>query len=467
VAWSAAAAVAAIVVVSAALPLYRLTGRSLWLDEILTSQPAHLNSPGEVIAWSQAAINQMPLFYMITWLLRLWGDGAFVLRLPAAVAGCLAVVAVFLLARRTFVTRTGLIAAVLMAILAFPVWYSQEARNYSLLMLLTTMQMYFAYRSVTDGHLLDWLGLTVFTVLDLYTHYLAFFPTAAVMLYVSAPIARDLFKASSPRIRVAAIVLSVLVAGAIKVVLSRSALRTAYALVADVLTRARSQPLVEVATAIAALGALVLVVRWLRNKSRATMATTALALLAALALAVGALTVGWADLGGPNLPLAYAVAVVVLAVAGGSASVITLLDLVRPLPGAAARLGYALAAGATVIVAYAPWLATLRIFLSRPNQTLGVISSSQASSLDQLGAELTALGLVGSMLAAFLLGAIATAVWWFRGRAAESALLACWIGVPLVLFWISLHGAIVSLDTRYLTFLYPAAVIVSAVVDGA
>ena len=132
----------------------------------MTAQSAHLAGPGDVIAQSEVYVNQAPLFYLMTWLLRPWGDGEFILRLPAAIAGVLTVFAVYLLGKELFGRRAGLVAALLTSVSPYMVWYSQEARNYSLLMLLTTLQMYFAYTAVTRSRRTDWLGLAVVTTLN-------------------------------------------------------------------------------------------------------------------------------------------------------------------------------------------------------------------------------------------------------------------------------------------------------------
>src|ERR1051326_8293357 len=92
--------------------------------------------------------------------------------------------ALYLVARDLFGVRAGVIAALMGTLLPFAVWYSQEARNYSLLMLLTTLQFWFAFRSVKRGQVTDWIGLAGFSILNLYTHYVALAATAAVALYI-------------------------------------------------------------------------------------------------------------------------------------------------------------------------------------------------------------------------------------------------------------------------------------------
>lgn len=191
-----AAIAPAIVLLGLAVRVYRLDSRSLWLDEILTGQTAHLNSAGDVITWSQAALNQMPLYYMFTWFLGRWGDSGVLLRLPAVIAGALVVPAIYVVARRLFGSQVALVAGLLSALWPYMVWYSQEARNYSLLMLLTTMQMYFAYRAVAYRRAGDWVGLALFTILNLYCHYLALLTTFAAAVYVGGFLLADTARAN-------------------------------------------------------------------------------------------------------------------------------------------------------------------------------------------------------------------------------------------------------------------------------
>ena len=176
--------IAAVVTVGAAVRFYNLGGKSLWLDEVVSSQATSINSFADLIAWVKADVDQVPLFSTITWLLRGFGDGEVALRLPSAIEGTLTIVAVYVLAKQIYGFTTALLAALLMAVLPFAVWYSQEARAYALLMLLTTLQILFAYRAKRDGRLFDWAGLSLFSILNLYTHYLALAVTGAVYGYL-------------------------------------------------------------------------------------------------------------------------------------------------------------------------------------------------------------------------------------------------------------------------------------------
>ena len=173
-----------IVLLGAVLRLVNLGNRSLWLDEILTiirSRGPSLSDLSEVMRVNP---DQMPLYELCRWLLRGFGEGEYIVRLPAALAGIACVGVIYLLGRTLFNPRVGMYAALLMAIMPAAVWYAQEARPYAFLMLFAAGQMLMAYRAVTHGHLLDWLGLVLFCLLSLYSHHLGLAITGAVLAFV-------------------------------------------------------------------------------------------------------------------------------------------------------------------------------------------------------------------------------------------------------------------------------------------
>ena len=188
--------IAILTVFAAALRIYRLGDRSLWVDEITTAQTAALPALGQVLM--ATPINRMPLDLVLSWLLHFLGGGEIAVRIPSAVYGTLLVPIVFLLGRRLLGVRGGLIAAFVVAISPFAIWYSQEASPYSLLMLLTTVQMWSAHRAVHRARLADWLFLAFATALNLYTHYTAAFVTVAAFAYIAVELA---LQAREPKMR--------------------------------------------------------------------------------------------------------------------------------------------------------------------------------------------------------------------------------------------------------------------------
>lgn len=138
----AAVALAAVMCLALAVRLLDLGQESLWADEAFTWWWTRQPLAGQ---WgSNAALEpNPPLYYTIAWLsTALLGNDERALRLPSALLGTLGVGAVFLVGRTAGSTRTGLLAALLTAIAAPHVYFSQEARTYALLSLLGTLAVW-------------------------------------------------------------------------------------------------------------------------------------------------------------------------------------------------------------------------------------------------------------------------------------------------------------------------------------
>ncbi len=169
----------AIVVLGAGLRFYKLGSRSLWLDEVITAQYQGADTLTEVLRESNKYWDTRPLPAVLTWTSQGLGQDEAALRTPFAVAGVLTILAIYRLGATLFRPRAGLFAACLYAILPFSVWYGQEARPYTLVMLLSTLQMLLAYQVMVIGRRRAWFGLALISIVSLYTHYLMLVPTAA------------------------------------------------------------------------------------------------------------------------------------------------------------------------------------------------------------------------------------------------------------------------------------------------
>ena len=133
-----------IIVLGALLRFYGLSSESLWLDELSTFRAGSYPTISQMISQWAAPNVHPPAYYIIIWILqKLWTDSEFVLRLPSAVAGVLAIPAIFLLGKKLFSHREGLIAAGLLAVLWCPVFYSQEAKAYQILLLFVIIATFF------------------------------------------------------------------------------------------------------------------------------------------------------------------------------------------------------------------------------------------------------------------------------------------------------------------------------------
>jgi mannosyltransferase len=161
------------------LRLVRLEDKEMWYDEAFAVLYAE-KEPGAIVYGTitpveGAAADIHPLLYYF--FLHGWmglGQSPFVVRFPSVVFGLLSLCLVFRIAWGLFDVRVGLLATVLAAVSPFHIWYSQEARMYSLLCLLSLLSIYFFIRACQNRKWLHWLGFGVSTGLSLYCHNLAF-----------------------------------------------------------------------------------------------------------------------------------------------------------------------------------------------------------------------------------------------------------------------------------------------------
>lgn len=118
------------------LRLYGLDNQSLWNDELSSWMRSNYGNLSEV--FEKGVKNDVhPPGYQILlhFVIRYFGDSEIHLRFPSAICGTLSIIAIFQLGKKLFTYREGLVSAVFMAALWMPVYYSQEARAYSMLLL--------------------------------------------------------------------------------------------------------------------------------------------------------------------------------------------------------------------------------------------------------------------------------------------------------------------------------------------
>lgn len=139
---AAVVAVLAVVTLGLLLRLYRIGAQPLWLDEASSLRFARL-SLAQLWSWSSIVDpGNPPLYYSVLHGWLRFGDGEAALRVPSMVFGVLTIPLVYALGRTIRDHRLGILSALLFAISPFQVWYSQEARGYSLLTFGATSAMW-------------------------------------------------------------------------------------------------------------------------------------------------------------------------------------------------------------------------------------------------------------------------------------------------------------------------------------
>ena len=133
-------ALLAIMFLGAVLRFYGLGFQSLWGGELASWDFGGRDTISRVVQDG----SQPPLYFLILHLARWFiGESEWALRLPSAIAGWLCIPAIYLLGKKLYSEREGIMAALLVAVLWPAVYYSQEARPYAVLILLSILTSYF------------------------------------------------------------------------------------------------------------------------------------------------------------------------------------------------------------------------------------------------------------------------------------------------------------------------------------
>lgn len=151
----------------------------LWYDEILTLTQFVRLAPTE-LAVTYGSLNNHVLY---TWLAKLsaaaFGETAFALRLPAALLGVVSIWATAALFRRTGWIWAAIVASALLAVSYHHVWFSQNARGYTGLLLFSTLAAIALARALNSRKAADWALYGLAFAAAMATHLSAFFLLAA------------------------------------------------------------------------------------------------------------------------------------------------------------------------------------------------------------------------------------------------------------------------------------------------
>jgi len=122
---------AAILLLAFGLRLYRLGAESLWYDETVSVHLAAKSLPA-LVAHTAGDIHPPGYYLLLHAWTRLAGPDDFAVAFPSLFFGVLLAALAYRLGLRLFGPQAGLLAAFLVAISPYNLWYSQEVRMYTL-----------------------------------------------------------------------------------------------------------------------------------------------------------------------------------------------------------------------------------------------------------------------------------------------------------------------------------------------
>lgn len=152
------------------LRLSHLGAKSLWLDEGATVALARASWQHFAWVWWHGEANLQTIYFLLMrgWI-RLGSSEAF-LRLPSALFGIASIPLMYLVGRKFMGVMPSLVAAALLGLSPSAVYYSQEARSYSLGILVVLLSTYFFVRAMEENRAGDWVLWTICGIAAFYSH---------------------------------------------------------------------------------------------------------------------------------------------------------------------------------------------------------------------------------------------------------------------------------------------------------
>jgi mannosyltransferase len=161
---------------------YHLGYNSLWLDEASTLTFAVKSLPGIWQATTSGEFNP-PLFYWLEHFMLTFGNSEAVLRFIPAFLGFLTIPLIYLVGKEFIDRNAGLIAATAFAFSPFLIYYSQEARAYSLMLFFVTASLIYYLRALKKNDIKDWALFGILSALAFWSHFYALVIIGALVLY--------------------------------------------------------------------------------------------------------------------------------------------------------------------------------------------------------------------------------------------------------------------------------------------
>ncbi len=183
--WNITVPLISLVILSFLLRFIGLDHESMWNDELSSMHRSSYETLSEVISKGVVPDVHPPGYQiMLFFVIKAFGATETSLRFPSVLAGVLTVLLVFSIGRKLFDTRTAILSSSMLAVSPMHIWLSQEARPYSLLIMLTTILVYLLVLYTTSHSIVQRKLIVAFMSLNIillsYLHYFGLLVSALV-----------------------------------------------------------------------------------------------------------------------------------------------------------------------------------------------------------------------------------------------------------------------------------------------
>lgn len=168
-------------IVGLILRLYRIDANSIWLDEAVTY---HISLQSIPNIWNSIGTGEPnpPLFYWAEHFILNLGHSELILRLIPAISGTLTIPLLFFVGRLLLNQYAGVIAAALLTVSPFHILHSQDARVFSLLLLVACVALVFYLKGMFSGSLRSWILFGIFSAIAFWLHFYVIIFVATLFL---------------------------------------------------------------------------------------------------------------------------------------------------------------------------------------------------------------------------------------------------------------------------------------------
>ncbi|MDP8315488.1 MAG: glycosyltransferase family 39 protein [Candidatus Celaenobacter antarcticus] len=161
------------------LRFYGLSNQSLWNDELSSWSRSNYENLTEVIKKGAIPDAHPPGFHIVLFFVEKYiGDTESILRSLSAIAGSLSLFVIFLVGSSLYTFKEGIISSALLAFSGCAIYYSQEVRPYSLLLLFILTSTYFwicllkyLHSNNSNPNFLIISGYVISAIIASYLHY--------------------------------------------------------------------------------------------------------------------------------------------------------------------------------------------------------------------------------------------------------------------------------------------------------
>ena len=145
------------------LRFYNLGFNSLWLDEATTHHFAKLSF---IEIWELTAGGEYnpPLFHWVEHFMLFFGNSEVILRFIPALLGILTIPLFYFIGREFLDSNTGILAAAILTFSPFHIFYSQDARAYSMMLFFISLALLFYLLATRLNDKKFWILFSIFSL---------------------------------------------------------------------------------------------------------------------------------------------------------------------------------------------------------------------------------------------------------------------------------------------------------------